>query len=447
MKKVHIGRKNISLWTVGIIVCLFVIPILFIACEYSNEPAIIYKPDQSIDTTGRPFISGILPATQAVAGVREITIIGTNLGIRNGTDTNWVLIGGVKPIYKDIQNSAITIYRPQLSDDKYGKSIYVNITDPKLLGVSSSFTYLVESPGAVVGDYTGINSLNAIEFDNKNPENIYIEAANKNVYKTDFPGVTQTIVLNPANLLSSDFAGVTSMSFGPGSSDRNLFMTVSKPYVYRIIVYDTLNKNNKPVKLNTPTPVHQLDFDESGNLFTAGIGNIYYADTSVGNSATPTFSSIGGYTGGVPKKMRLVKESGILQLYIADSLRVWKGPITTSSFSGGSPLVDLTTKPSLSGCFISSIEVDANGTILLCIINHAKYSLFVRESDGSITPFYTDSKILPKTAEKLAWGNNKYLYLISSSWQTQPTVYAPGRVYIMTLDRNGAPYNGRTFVK
>jgi hypothetical protein len=146
----------ISPWAIFVACCLLILPVLFIACEYDNKPAMIYDPTVALDTTGRPTITDILPATQAVAGVREITIVGSNLGIKNGTDTSWVFIGGVRPMIKDIQNSSITIYRPQLSNDKYDKSIYVSVTDTKMKVESSNNAYMVETTVFILGDYTGV---------------------------------------------------------------------------------------------------------------------------------------------------------------------------------------------------------------------------------------------------------------------------------------------------
>ena len=429
----------ISPWSIFVVWCIVIMPVLFIACEYKNKPA--DNPVASSDNTGKPVITSITPATQAVAGVREITIVGTNLGIKNG-DTNWIFIGGMQPKIKEIQNSSITIYRPALSNDHYGKPLYVNITDPKMLTVSSSITYMVELPGAVVGAYPAANfpTILASECDNQAQENLYTTYG-KTLYKTDFAGVTQSVVLNAANLLSSDYASATALSFGPGSHGRNLFIAVGKSYIARLYVADTLARTNLPVKLTVPAAVSQLDFDEKGNLYVGGNGYLYVADSSVGTGAAPPFTPITGYTGSVNIiKIRVVKESGIQYLYVADSTHVWKSQ-AGSSFNGGTPLVDLSAHTELSGCTISSFDLDENGSIFLCLKHHPIYSLFIRENDGSITPFYSDSNILPNTVDKLMWGNSKYLYLVSSS------LTGSGKIYRLTLDRNGALYQGRTFIR
>jgi hypothetical protein len=439
------AKGGISPWLILLVCGVLMLPVLFVACVENNKPGIIYDTSLNITTTGKPNITAITPATKAIAGVREIRIFGKNLGIKNGTDTNWVVIGGTNATIKEIiQDSVVTIYRPKLSNDHYDKNISVSVTDPKMLAASSSVEYYVESPGGVVGDYSTISSpLLAVDFDKQ--ENLYTTAG-KNLYKTDFAGVTQSIILNPVNLLSSDYNSITAMSFGPGAYGRNLFIAVGKNYIARIYVVDTLDRNDKPVKLTVPAVVSQLDFDENGNMYTGGNGNLYITD-SAGTSAAPTFTPISGYEGVNIIKIRVVKESGNQFLYVADSTYVWKSQLGGSSLIKGTPLVDLSTHSELSGCTISSFEVDENGSIFLCLKNHPKYSLFIRENDGSIAPFYNDPNILPKTVENLTWGNSKYLYLMSSSLQSSPGTYVAGRIYRMTLDRNGAPYQGRSFIK
>jgi hypothetical protein len=436
-----------SPWPIVVACCLLMMPVLFIACVDNSAPGTIYNPTQVIDNSGKPTITGITPSPGAVGGVREITINGSNLGLKNG-DSNWIYIGGVRPLIKEIHDSYITIYRPRLANDHYDKPISVSITDPKLLTESSNYTYSVETPGAVVGDYAALvtSAILSVEFDKQ--ENLYAAVAAKGVVQTDFAGVTQTTVLNSGNLLSGDYTAVTTIAFGPGSYQRNLFIAVGKTYIARIAVYDTLNRSGAkyaaPVKLTVPDAVSAIDFDANGNMYTAGNANLYVADTSVGNSASPTFTSISGYTGVTNLiKIRVVNGSNI---YIADSMHVWKGQLTGTALAMGAPLVNLSAYPELSGCTLSSFDVDESGALILCIKNNPNYCLFFRESDGSITPYYKDPGILPRTADRLVWGNGKYLYLISSALQSGGS-YVAGRVYRLTLDRNGAPYQGRTFIK
>jgi len=410
------------------------------------------------DTTGRPVITGMVPAGQASAGVREIRIVGTNLGM-SGTDTNWILFGGVRPIIKEIQDSYVTIYRPQLSTDHYGgKPSIVSVTNPKMAYAPSHTTYYVESPGAFVGSYPTATfaSIVAAECDNQPQENLYTTTPTKFMYKTDFSGVTQINVLTPPILIGSEFATIGAMSFGPGVRKQNLFIAAGKNYISRLYVADTISAStNKITKLAVPTTVTQLDFDEKGNLYVGGYdavslsGKLYVADSSVGSSV-PAFTPMTGYTGGANIiKIRVVKESGNDYLYVADSLSIWKGQISGNSLTNPQVVVNL-AGTALSACRITSFALDEHSSIFLCLKNSPNYSLFIKENDGSVTPFYQDSTILPNTVDKLMWGNSNFLYLISSSLTGSN---ASNKIYRLTLDysdgtpRKGAPYYGRTFIR
>ncbi len=433
-----------------------ILSMAFAACEYENNPAVIYDPSASLDTTGKPVITGITPAAQAVAGVREITITGSNLGVKtvNGTtDTPWVIVGGVSALIKDIQSTSITIYRPRLSNDNYDKAISLSVTDPNIQAKSSSIPYMIENPGATTGDYSstaGISAtLNAIDFDNQ--EYLYAEAGNRNTYKYDFAGVTLLVVLNPTMLpTSAIFSNVTAMSFGPGLYKRNLYFVAGRASVSRIYVTDTSVANNdrncRPVTLTTPAAVSAMDFDENGNIYVGGNGVIYTADTSVGTRSAPTFTAITGYENINIRKIRVFKAAGVTYLYVSDSSRVWRSQLG-SSLDPGIPLVNLGASAEFSSCAISSFDLDVNGTLYLCLKHHPQYSLFVGENDGSITPFYGDASILPNTVDKITFGPNNYLYLVSSTLQSSPGTYAAGRIFRLILDRNGAPYYGRTFIQ
>ena len=76
---------------------IFVILILN-GCVDFEEPGTIYE--SSYPETNDPSITEITPAGEALGGVREIRISGQNLGVKNGSDTDWVYIGGRRSSYQ-----------------------------------------------------------------------------------------------------------------------------------------------------------------------------------------------------------------------------------------------------------------------------------------------------------------------------------------------------------
>jgi hypothetical protein len=417
--------------------CSILMPVFFNACEKFEEPGTIYEPSTK-STTNDPAITGISPANVAVAGVsgRVIKIYGKNLGVKNGTDTNWVYIGGQRAIIKEIvPNTSITVARPVLSPGKYGTKIVLSVTDPNSIDTSSRVDYMIESPGALLGDYSSIvQTMMAVDIDND--ENIYF-VAGRQVWRNDISGVTLTQTLGTSNLVG-DFRGTTDARFGPGSPGKVLYIAVGKNYFYSIRV-DTISTSIKSVKSSTlPAVVTKLEFDADGNMYAGGSEGIFKINTTDGSVSANL-----GYQGIVIKQIRIFDNN----IYVADSTHIWKSQLGGSTLDKGNPVVDLTSIPSLNSCRISSFVLDEGGNLYLCLRNHPKYSVFVREENGSITPFYDDENILPNTVEQLVWANSGNLYLISNSLPGATAgTWSPSRVFLMKMDRKGAPYLGRNFL-
>ena len=438
--------KKWSIILLTILACCIMFILIFIsACEKFTEPGTIYDTSLNLSANS-PVITKVSPQSVAYAGLnsREIKIAGKNLGVKNGTDTVWVYIGGTQAVIKEIiMDTLITIYRPRLNDDRYDKAIVLSVTDPNAVDASPNVTYMVESPGLVVGDYANVSAvMAAVDFDKE--ENLYT-VAGRSVFRNDFSGVTLTQILGTGNL-AGDFRTTTDAKLGPGEFKVTMYAAVNKNYLYsfRADTAAATVTSIKAVKIATNLPatalITKFDFDENGNIYAGGSGGIYYI-----NLTDNSISQNLGYENANLSEMRVFNGS----LYISDSTNIWQIPIAGAGVLGGqNSLVDLNTIPSLSNCRITSFTFDENGSIYLCLQHHPQYCLFFRESNGSITPFYHDSSILPNTVEKLIWGNGRYLYLCSSSLAGATAgLFASQRIYRMTMDRNGAPYQGRKFLQ
>jgi hypothetical protein len=433
-----ISGKFIFSGLILLISCSILMPILFGACEKFEEPSVIYDTSSKPSTSNDPVISQVPPPNIATAGVagRVIKINGKNIGVKNGTDTDWVYIGGKRAIIKEIvQNTMITIARPQLTDDKYGKKIVLSVTDPKAIDTSANVEYIIESPGALLGDYVNITAvMMGVDLD-KN-ENIFI-VAGRQVWRNDLSGVTLTQMLGTSSLVG-DFRGTTDARFGPGSPGEVLHVAVGKNYLYSVRV-DTSSTSVKAVKgVTLPTVVNKLDFDADGNIYAGGSEGIFKINTADGSVSANL-----GFNGTVIKEIHIFNGN----IYIADSVRIWKSSLGGSTLDQGAPVIDLTTNSALNTCRINSFAIDEFGNLYLSLRNHPKYSLFVVEENGAITPFYDDENILPNTIEQLIWADSGNLYLISNSLPGATAgVYASNRIFVMKMDRKGAPYQGRKFL-
>ena len=421
------------------------------SCVNFEEPGIIY--DASFTKTNDPSITGITPEGIALGGVREITISGQNLGVQNGTDTDWVFIGGRRAIIKEILgNQTIVIHRPLLANSNYDTKIYLSVTAPKAVDTSANIEYMVESPGEVVGDYGtafGSYPITAIDFDNQ--DNIYIvtsSTSSRSVWRNDPSGVTLTQMTGNFSPTSA-FSTITDAKFGPGQPGFNLYIVNGTEIIYRQRVDSVVMGTIRPEPVDTlPAAVTRLDFDESGNLYTAGSNGIFMTNLSNGSTSQSLgYEGTENITG-----IRINYEGTNGYLYVADSLNIWRSQLGAGgSLNGKESLVNLSNISSLSGCTISSFTIDEFGGIYLCLINHPTHSIFFRENDGSITPYYYED-ILPNTIELIVWDNDRYLYLISSTIgpngvRVERGPYASDRIFRMALDKKGVPYQGRRFLQ
>ena len=445
-KNLEPGKEKRNFRVLFLASCV-VVSTIFFTCTDNPIPDELYPSQDVPSLSDRPTITDIIPNAIAGDAVREIQIRGTKLGIKNGTDTNWLFIGGLKPIYKQITDSLITIYRPSLSDDKYGVTIYFNITDPSFDGVSSSKEYVIQRPGAIVGDYTlaGNAAVQAFDFDTK--ENLYaFIGGSRTLLRTDSAGVSQATILNAAYFPSGTtvLSTTTDMTFGPGDSLKNLYIINGQNIIYRQKwSVDAPATTNKGVKITITPEVAKMDLDEIGNIYAGGRTGIYRISSSIGTVDTPQVSASLGYAGLNIRQVRITKIGSTNYIYVADSLRVWRSVLSNGAFADKEQeLVTLIGTAYQDSNYINSIAIGAGGELYLCLKNHPKYSLFVVESDNSITPFYFDPSILPHTVDQLEWGNHNQLYLLSGSLLNNP-----GRIYRINLDRNGAPYYGRQFVQ
>jgi len=410
------------------------------SCVDFEEPAAIYDP--SYPKTDDPVITGVAPAGIAMGGVREIRITGQNLGVK-GSDTDWVFVGGVRAEIKEIIGTqTIVVYRPQLSEGNYGSQIQINVTAPNAIDTSANTEYMVESPGETVGNYGTNFSGNvflAVDFDNQ--ENIYI-ATGRAVWRNDPSG--NTLAQMAGNFPRNPFESITDAKLGPGTPGINMYLACGIDIIYRVRVDTVQTGTVRPAAVDTlPGNVSKLDFDANGNIYSGGSAGVFLTTLSDGSTSQSL-----GYEGTTNiKGLRIVYEGTNGYIYVGDSLNIWRSQINSDgSLSGKEVLLNLSSIPGLSTYFISSFDIDENGSIYLCI-NHPTYKVFFRENENSVTPYYYDTGILPNTVNLLAWGTDRYLYLISSSLrQSGSTLYASERLYRMTQDKNGAAYQGRNFI-
>ena len=388
------------------------------ACNEYNEPGIIYDADVSAYPAS-PVITGVAPSDSLIAGVREVTINGTDFP----TDTSLihVFFGSQRAIIKSASSTSLVVHRPPNSG-----SLMVKVEVPAALGIPK-VPYKIEIPMEKFGVFNTITrGFFVMEVDKD--DYLWI-GSRRYIYKVTPDGLYPNIFMTDA-LLKSPFVEPTDLRFGPGGL---LYVALKgSKIIYTINPQDA---TQGPVTYATfPNNAEKMDFDQNGNLFAGKANGLYLVD-----NATKTVTATGHYGNNFPiVDIRIFNH----YVYVASDSCISKTIINADGSLGSSDelVVDIFNNPALSQCAINSFSIAADGTIYLGLKNHPDYSIFVLGSDGSVTPFYTDN-ILPKKVEQMFWGNGRHLFLFNGKGQATDSSRSVNR---MGLDKNGAPYLGRT---
>ena len=221
---------------------------LICSCNEFDEPGLINNPDQIFSKS--PVITSVNPAGVAVAGVREIEIIGSNFAV-DEKDTNWIFIGGEPADVKSVSENKIVVYRPAA----FGDDIGITVVIPNALNVAQVLDYKIEDPIEEFGDFTRENyDLMSLAVDAD--ENLFV-ATRRKVLKLSSDGINLTTLVS----LGSTFAKITDLKFGYNSL---LYAAVSKKDKY--VIDPVTGEEQKYVTLSRNT--EKLDFDQNGNLYT-----------------------------------------------------------------------------------------------------------------------------------------------------------------------------------
>lgn len=390
---------------------IFVIFVIFTACEKYEEPPTIYNHETEYATS--PVINSIVPADSAIAGVREIIISGSNFAV-NGVDTNWVKIGGIDAKIKSLTANEIVVYRPS----SFGEGLNITVTIPTAISVASVEDYKVEEPLIEHGDFsTNTYPLRSIESD-KN-DNLYI-GTRREIFKLSTDG----IFLEPINSKKypSAFAKITCLKFG---ADGFLYAAISKKEIYKIDI--NTGEQTEYVKLKKNS--EKLAFDSNGNLYAAKKDGIFVVQSDLSITETllyddETINELRVYDG---------------YLYVAIDEKLSRNQIIDAQGTLGDAevILDLADIPEFGVGELLSFNVDEDGRFILAIQGHVAHSLFVLEKNGAVAPFY-NSNIIPMAVEQIIYGNDRFMYLSRGSLNKDSI-----RVFKMGMDKIGATNIGR----
>jgi hypothetical protein len=444
--------------TIRLIFCLLILTLFFLcACNKFDAPTEVWNPNQQLPVG--PYISNIIPPNAAAAGVREITIIGQNFS--TNPDSFFVSFGAQSLTIKSISVTpaldTIVFYRPAISG-----SNNISIVYPAADSIAK-YAYTIENPITDEAVVSTIFSGDLLIMEADKGDTIWIGGMPNSgtklghIYKLLPDGVTMTVfkdtsylvprIGGKASVFTNPFAD---LKIGPGgflyatfvlpSSAVNSSIYCMYPDSSTPKIYATLSANN----------ASKFDFDDNGNIYTGKSNGLFLVkpdgtNSSVGDYAvTNTFGDI-----------RVIKDAnnnkfvyalnGVTAAANQKFTQLYKSSINNDGTVGNKQLLyDISIDAAFSGCTISSFAVKSDGTVLLSLYTASavngkqNYSIFVLENNGSLTPYYEASAILPVGIDQLIWGSGRYLYLSKGKTNTSST-----RFFRMGMEQNGAAYFGR----
>jgi hypothetical protein len=435
-------RNKIKYLFLSVIICT----ILFLgACNKFDAPTDILKPNPSF--AADPAISNVLPLNSAnipglplnsaIAGVREITIIGK---FSKNIDSNWIYCGSQKATIKRLSANADTIvfYRPP------GNGSYINIVTPAAKSLAR-YTYSLENP-VIPFDISGLGTYLLMEQGANDTVWVVLQGY---IYKVTPDGLSLPILFKDTSYFKQRPVTApfyrkffSDIKFGPrgslyvtligtGSGQRSLYCInpdSSNPVVYTSSL------------VKTPTDTAKMVYDGNGNFYigikSSGLSLVRGSPTSLIADAV---ISTGDYSNFSFVEIHIFNG----YLYAADFGRIVRSPINTDGTVGTEkiPVIDLSTQTDtiVRSCTLSSFHIANDGTIFVSLINNSNYSLFILEN-GTLTPYYRDNTILPTRVDQILWGkDSRYLYLSRGKFGLATS----GRLYKVGMAKNdGTPFYG-----
>ncbi|RPI05652.1 MAG: hypothetical protein EHM64_05775 [Ignavibacteriae bacterium] len=410
--------------------------VLLSGCNKYDTPPTIWNPGASYATGAS--IASVTPANTAVAGVREITVLGK---FADSLNSNWIYIGSqtamVKKFSKGAAIDTLVLYRPPVTG-----TVEIKIVVPNADSIAK-VPYTLESPSTPF-DISGINITGTPCFMDLDKNGTIWIAYRGYIYRESPDGLglpaqykdtsyLKPRIRNAASAFSRDFAD---MKFGPGGFMYATFVSINNIYCMHPdsatpYVYATLAANQTQF----------FDFDDNGNIYTGKSAGIFLVRPAVPRTAT----AVGDYSGQLVE-VRVIKEaSGDKYVYVATTSTLYKSKINSDGTLQPKVTVTDVNVGGVAGNDIRSFNVDAAGNIYFSLRSSTTqvYSLYIRESNGQISPYYMDNivrdNVLTSGIDRLIWGNDRSLYLNRAT----TGLVASTRLFKVGMLNNGAPYLGR----
>lgn len=400
-------KKQKQIFSLAIIITLTVI---IYSCNQDAAPSLyVVEPKGST-----PVISSVIPANEALAGVTEITINGSNFS--SVKEENLVFFGTAQAAVLQASATNLVVKAPMLIKNDLDLKIAVKGVED----FSNIVKYnLLEAVGVYYPFAKGVDDPMTVAVD-KN-ENVFVYVKDKGIKKISPDGKLTDWAPKGGESFFFD------MKMGPNNI---LYGTRNLRAIFQV-------EEGKPSTTYTTFPtgisIVAIDFDENKNIWAAGSGGNLYSVTS-GNlikvsTAFPidyTVSSLRVYNGYLYVAGKKDGEEAIYRYKINSN----------SSLGNKEKYFDIGAKYGLNKVLVGAITFAEDGDLI--IGTDQNDSFIVVNSSGTSSSLYPG--LISPFARSLAWGTKKNLFYIREYIDAGTILHSLVRVDMQKLS---APYYGR----
>ncbi len=373
-------------------------------CEF-DVPTPAYYQDQG--ASAAPKITGMSPANSAPAGANTITIQGENFSTTPGG--NRVYFGIKEPELLSQSATALVVRRPSVTGE-----VAVKVTTADAIDIAKLDKYTIETVVASHASFVENKQMITIAIDKDG--NLY-------AFMWDTPEVVK---VTPAGVKTT-----------AGTLKRTITDAVMAPdgMIMTFANNQTITKMDPATGTETDWTkmskrVSYGDFDENGNLYTAGSKTDLF---TVLPNLTKTAS--GFHVQSTVKDVRVFGK--YVYVYAERSTEpakaIWKHEIKDATGTLGA--MELVLDWGTTGAYAQSAVKDftfSNDGILYVATDNAS-PIFMLHPDQKQDVLYKN--IIPSTAERIIWGNGNSIYTLQGG-----TTWA---IQIIDAGAPGAPYYSR----
>lgn len=408
-------KKQKQIFSLAIV---FIITAFISGCNQDAAPS-LYQVEPKGST---PVISSVAPAAEALAGVTEISINGSNFS--SVKENNFVFFGTAQATVLEAAPTKLVVKAPKLIKD----ALDLKIATQGVEDFSNVVKYnLLEAVGVYFAFAKGVDDPMTVAVD-KN-ENVYVYVKDKGVKK-----------ISPTGTLT-DFApkGGESFFFDMKVGPNNIL------YATRNLRLISQVEEGKPsatfVTFPTGIAIVALDFDENKNIWASGSGgNLYSVTAAKVVTAFPidyTISSLRVYNGYlyVSGKKETVDPVSGQKVTVEEAIFRYK---INSNLSLGSKekYFDIGAKYGLNKIQVGGMEFADDGGLILG--TDLPDAMVVIGSTGNASGLYPG--LVSPAAKSMSWGTKKNLFYIREYTDAGAILHTLVRVDMQKLS---APYYGR----